>query len=205
MPIKAIKCTKTCRFSLIYKDSPVLSIYWIFTHPPFCTPHSLYVPLCLKIWSGYVHSILELYCLTYFFLIVQSFLKLLSFILDIIFYILYNLSQLPVLLPCFLLCTMYTSRDKWVPVTMARRVLRLRMEEWPPIWKVAANIMNMQPRTSDKGWSSSLGVGRGVDNSSPKYLVLLWNLNTCIRSALIPWYDLSWLRIGADGGHLWVW
>ena len=32
------------------------------------------------------------------------------------------------------------SRDKWVPVTTAWRVLRLRMEERPPIWRVAANI-----------------------------------------------------------------
>ena len=57
--------------------------------------------------------------------------------------------------------------DKWVPVTTARCVLRLRMEEWPPIWKVAANILNMQSWTADEGWSSSLGVGRGANNASP--------------------------------------
>jgi hypothetical protein len=33
------------------------------------------------------------------------------------------------------------------------------------IWKVAANILNKQSRTPDKGWSSSLGVGRGVNKS----------------------------------------
>jgi hypothetical protein len=33
--------------------------------------------------------------------------------------------------------------------------------------KLAANIMNKQPRTNDKGWSSSLGVGRGANNPSP--------------------------------------
>jgi hypothetical protein len=38
------------------------------------------------------------------------------------------------------------------------RVLRLR--------RVAANILNKQSRTADKGWSSSLGVGRGANNSS---------------------------------------
>ena len=27
------------------------------------------------------------------------------------------------------------------------------------IWKVAANILNKQSRTADKGWFSSLGVG----------------------------------------------
>jgi hypothetical protein len=29
------------------------------------------------------------------------------------------------------------------------------------IWRVAANILNKQSRTADKGWPSSSGVGRG--------------------------------------------
>jgi hypothetical protein len=33
--------------------------------------------------------------------------------------------------------------------------------------RAAANILNKQSRTADKGWSSSLGVGRGANNSSP--------------------------------------
>jgi hypothetical protein len=33
------------------------------------------------------------------------------------------------------------------------------------VWRVAANILNKQSRTADKGWSSSLGVGRGANNS----------------------------------------
>ena len=41
------------------------------------------------------------------------------------------------------------------------------MEERPPIWRVAANKMNKQSRTADKGWSSSLGVGRGANNAPP--------------------------------------
>jgi hypothetical protein len=32
---------------------------------------------------------------------------------------------------------------------------------------LAANILNKQPRTDNKGWSSGLGVGRGVNNPSP--------------------------------------
>jgi len=56
---------------------------------------------------------------------------------------------------------------KWVPVTTAWRVLKLRVEEPPPIWRVAANGLNKQSRTVDKGWSSGLGVGRGPKNSSP--------------------------------------
>jgi hypothetical protein len=35
------------------------------------------------------------------------------------------------------------------------------------LWRVAANILNKQSRTADKGWSSSLGVGRGANNYSP--------------------------------------
>jgi hypothetical protein len=35
------------------------------------------------------------------------------------------------------------------------------------LWRLAANIFNKQPRTNDKGWSSSLGVGRGANNPSP--------------------------------------
>jgi hypothetical protein len=56
--------------------------------------------------------------------------------------------------------------DKWVPVTTAWRVLRLLMEERPPEWRVAANILNKQLRTADKVWCLSLGVGRGAKKFS---------------------------------------
>jgi hypothetical protein len=36
-----------------------------------------------------------------------------------------------------------------VPVTTAWRVLRLRMEERPAIWRVAVNKLNKQQRTAD--------------------------------------------------------
>jgi len=49
---------------------------------------------------------------------------------------------------------------------MAWRVLGLRMEERFPIWGEAANILNKQSRTADKGWPSSVGVRRGANNSS---------------------------------------
>jgi hypothetical protein len=32
------------------------------------------------------------------------------------------------------------------------------MEERPPIWRVAVNILNKQSRTADKMWSSSSGL-----------------------------------------------
>jgi hypothetical protein len=36
------------------------------------------------------------------------------------------------------------------------------------IRKVAANILNKQSRTADKGWYSSLGLGEGAKNSPQK-------------------------------------
>ena len=55
---------------------------------------------------------------------------------------------------------------EWVPVTTTCRV-RLRMEDWPPTWRVAADILNMQSPRADKRLSSSLGFGRFSNNSSP--------------------------------------
>jgi hypothetical protein len=67
-----------------------------------------------------------------------------------------------------LLCVVKASDlDKRVPVTMARCIFRMWMEERPPIGRVAANILNKQSRRADTGWSSSLGVGRGANNSLP--------------------------------------
>jgi len=41
------------------------------------------------------------------------------------------------------------------------------MEEQPPVWRVAANVLNKQSWTADKGWSSSLAAGQGADNCTP--------------------------------------
>jgi len=56
------------------------------------------------------------------------------------------------------------------------------MEEWPQIWRVAANILNKQSRTADKGWSSSLGVERGANNCSLSKNILLQNIHTKPRT-----------------------
>jgi len=55
---------------------------------------------------------------------------------------------------------------QWVTVTTAWRVLRLRIEERPPLWRVAANKLNKQSRTADEVWSSSLEVARRANNHS---------------------------------------
>ena len=50
--------------------------------------------------------------------------------------------------------------------TTAWCVVKLRMEDRPPVWGIAANILNKQSRTADRGWSSNVGIGRGANNSS---------------------------------------
>jgi len=50
-------------------------------------------------------------------------------------------------------------QHEWVPVTTAWRVLGLRMEERPPIWRVAANILNKQSRTAEKRGLPAWGLG----------------------------------------------
>jgi hypothetical protein len=39
------------------------------------------------------------------------------------------------------------------------------------IWRVAANILNKQSRTADRGWPSSLGVGRGLTIPAVKHYI----------------------------------
>jgi len=56
---------------------------------------------------------------------------------------------------CHVSCMVGNIRDKWAAFTTAWRFLRLRMEERPPIRWVAANVLNKQSRTADKGWSSA--------------------------------------------------
>jgi hypothetical protein len=55
------------------------------------------------------------------------------------------------------------------------------------MWRVAANIFNKQSRTADKGRSSSLGVGRGANNSSPYKIILLRKFTRSLGHGLILW------------------
>jgi hypothetical protein len=48
----------------------------------------------------------------------------------------------------------------------------MEMEERPPLWRVAANILtklNKQSTTDDKGWSCSLEVGEVLTTPHLKY------------------------------------
>ena len=43
--------------------------------------------------------------------------------------------------------------DKWVCVCTSSNVLKLEMDEQPPIWRVAANILSKLSQTVDKRYS----------------------------------------------------
>jgi hypothetical protein len=68
-------------------------------------------------------------------------------------------------------------RVKWVPCHhgMARPQIA-DGGDGLQIWRVAANILNKQSRTADRGWCSSLGVGRGLTTHHRKTPNLLGNI-----------------------------
>jgi hypothetical protein len=70
------------------------------------------------------------------------------------------------------------------------------------LWRAAANILNKQPRTADRGWSSSYGVGRGANNPYHKTHNLLRMYTRAWDRGV--WSGFSWLRIGTVGGLLWM-
>ena len=100
--------------------------------------------------------------------------------------------------------------DKWVSVTTAWRILRLRMEERPPIWKVAVTILNKQLGTADKGWSSMyLGPGlifwHSLSNGKGERPRRRWEENIKMDPQAVgwgAWTGFIWLRTGTSGGLL---
>ena len=70
------------------------------------------------------------------------------------------------------------------------------MEERPPVWRVAANILNKQSRTADKRWSCSLRVRRIANNYSLHKLAFLRNGYMFLSPGLILSYDGR--RVGKD-------
>jgi len=61
------------------------------------------------------------------------------------------------------------NRDKWVALTTAWRVLRLRMKEQSPVRRVAANVLNKQSLTADKGGPPAWGLGEVLTTPHRKY------------------------------------
>jgi hypothetical protein len=66
------------------------------------------------------------------------------------------------------------------------------------LWRLAVNILNKQPRTNFKWRSSSLGAGRGPNNSSPLKINLLWKLLKSLGPGWIIW-------IKDPSYAIWIW
>ena len=62
----------------------------------------------------------------------------------------------------------------------------------PPKWRVDANILNKQSLTADKGWSSSLGVGRAANKSPIVRTCHCTNHSQMNRTWFVDW--LLWTR-----------
>jgi len=63
---------------------------------------------------------------------------------------------------------------------------------WPPLWRVAMNILNKQSRTTDKGWSSNLGGGGGGGGGGwTRCLQLLTVKRALLQNGYVPqaWPD----------------
>jgi hypothetical protein len=74
------------------------------------------------------------------------------------------------------------------------------------IWRIAANILNRQSRTDDRGWSSSLGVGREANNPHRKTTNVLRNVLKRPEPGRILWQNDHLKDQGADGwmGSKWT-
>ena len=81
-------------------------------------------------------------------------------------------------------------RDRWVPVTTAWRVLRLRMEERPAVWRVAANILINSRGEPTRGGPSACDLG-GVLTTAHCKKVFCCEMFRKLRTWTILWYDLS--------------
>jgi hypothetical protein len=66
------------------------------------------------------------------------------------------------------------------------------MEERPPIWRVAANILNKQSRTADKGGPPAWELGEGLTTPHCEKEYLLRNIyRQSFEPVLIIWNDLT--------------
>jgi hypothetical protein len=60
------------------------------------------------------------------------------------------------------------------------------------VWRVAANILNKQSRTADKGGPPAWGLGVGPTTPHPKKISLLRKIRRSLGPGRIPWInDLS--------------
>jgi hypothetical protein len=74
----------------------------------------------------------------------------------------------------------------------------------PQIWRVTANILHKQSRTADKGWSYSLGTGRGAKYSSSQ---TLRRYETFHKALDLYWsfVYVDWFAVARGSRYLSMW
>jgi hypothetical protein len=65
--------------------------------------------------------------------------------------------------------------------TRAWHILRLQVGDGLQIWRVAANILNKQSRTANKGGPTHWGLGVGLETLLHKKISLLQNVTKALR------------------------
>jgi len=68
----------------------------------------------------------------------------------------------------------------WEPVTIAWRVHRLRIEERPPISRIALNELNKQSRTPERGGPPPWGLGDVLTNPPCKKIFKKYSHAGCL-------------------------
>ena len=91
-----------------------------------------------------------------------------------------------------------------VPVTTPWRILPCGWTNVLQIWRAAANILNKRMQTTYKGWSSSLRVGHGTNNSSPYKLNNVTNSFTRSRTWTDPVVRHKFVQEGDRWRRLWM-
>jgi hypothetical protein len=64
------------------------------------------------------------------------------------------------------------------------------------IWRVTTNILNKHLRKADDGWSSSLDIERGSNNSSAQQTISLRNITQDL--------EIGWFHCNDLGGENWI-
>jgi hypothetical protein len=94
-------------------------------------------------------------------------------------------------------CCPFLTSVKWVPVTTAWRVLRLRMEKRSPLWRVAANMLNKQSgqptRSSPPAWEFGevLSTPHRKNFTKASGLDFSFGLRGVLWSVLLPKFNRS--------------
>jgi len=88
---------------------------------------------------------------------------------------------------------LFYCHDKLVPVTTPWRVLMLQIEKRPPIWRVAANVLNNQSRQQKRGGPGAWGSGELLTTPHCKFWPC-YLTDTCNS-------DLDWF-FGRISAHL---